>query len=118
MNQPAGHWENNETLVDAVIRETREETGYLFKPEGLVGCYQWNIPQKNITYLRFCFYGVTTEYDDKQLLDEGIISADWLTLHELQSDQFKKRSPMVLGCINDYLAEKRYPLELLNMIND
>ena len=118
VNQPAGHWENDETLVEAVIRETREETGYLFSPEGLVGCYQWKVPKKDITYLRFCFYGQTIEYDDKQPLDEGIISADWLTLHELQSGRFKKRSPMVMGCINDYLSEKRYPLELLNIIYD
>jgi len=115
-NQPAGHWEENETLIEAVVRETREETAHSFIPAGLVGCYQWKIPGKQTTYLRFCFFGQVNGHDAKQALDEGIISADWLTLEQLQADSCPKRSPLVLSCINDYLAGKRYPLGIINNI--
>ena len=113
-NQPAGHWEENETLIQAVIRETQEETAYTFVPEGLVGCYQWKIPGKQTTYLRFCFYGQVTEHQSNQELDEGIIATEWMTLDQLQAESCPKRSPLVLNCINDYLAGKRYPLEIIN----
>ncbi len=115
-NQPAGHWEENETLVDAVIRETLEETAYQFAPDGLVGCYQWKIPNKDKTYLRFCFYGRVTGYNKNQSLDDGIISANWHSLDEIEQQSCHKRSPMVLACINDYLNGKRYSLDMLNYI--
>ena len=118
VNQPAGHWEENETLSEAVVRETLEETGYRFQPQGLVGCYQWKVPEKDITYLRFCFYGQVSEQIAAQPLDEEILSADWLTLEELNADNLRKRSPLVLTCINDYLREKRYPVELLNVVQN
>ena len=118
VNQPAGHWEADESLIDAVVRETLEETGYRFVPQGLVGCYQWKVPGKDITYLRFCFYGRVSEQVAAQPPDKEILSADWLTLEELQAENFLKRSPLVLTCINDYLREKRYPLELLNVIQN
>ena len=114
INQPAGHWEDNETLVEAVIRETLEETARKFAPEGLVGCYQWKIPNKDLTYLRFCFYGSVIGHNEKQSLDDGIISANWLPLEQIEQHTCQKRSPMVLACINDYLSGKRYSLDLLN----
>lgn len=116
INQPAGHWENNETLIEAVVRETLEETTYSFIPKGLVGCYHWKLPDKDKTYLRFCFHGDVTGFDSSRPLDVGIVSADWLSLDELQRDSCRKRSPLVLTCINDYLNGKRYPLEMLNFI--
>lgn len=115
-NQPAGHWEENETLIEAVVRETREETAHKFKPEGLVGCYQWKIPGKQTTYLRFCFFGRVTEHNSEQSLDKGIIGTEWMTVNQLQADSCPKRSPLVLNCINDYLAGKRYPLGIINNI--
>jgi 8-oxo-dGTP pyrophosphatase MutT (NUDIX family) len=117
-NQPAGHWEDNETLIDAVIRETLEETAYNFVPEGLVGCYQWTVPENKQTYLRFCFYGHVSGHNDKLPLDKGIIRADWLSLEELVDIQYKKRSPLVLACIDDYLRGKRYSLEILKFISN
>ena len=45
-NQPAGHWEVDETLIDAAIRETQEETAWGFIPDSLVGIYRWKHPER------------------------------------------------------------------------
>jgi ADP-ribose pyrophosphatase YjhB (NUDIX family) len=112
-NQPAGHLEEGESLVDAVVRETLEETAYHFKPTHLVGIYNWQHPTKGITYLRFAFAGELRGYEAGRQLDEGIIGARWLTLDEVQATQARHRSPLILRCIEDGLAGKAYPLDLL-----
>jgi ADP-ribose pyrophosphatase YjhB (NUDIX family) len=113
LNQPAGHWERNESLQQGASREALEETGYHFAPTALVGIYRWPHPKKEITYLRFAFAGHITGHDAERKLDEGIIRAVWLTPAEIQRDLARHRSPLVLRCIEDYLAGRRYPLELL-----
>ena len=113
LNQPAGHWEQNETLMQGAAREALEETGYHFQPTALVGIYRWPHPKKEITYLRFAFAGEITGHDAQRKLDEGIIRAVWLTPEELKCDLARHRSPLVLRCVEDYLAGKRYPLDLL-----
>jgi ADP-ribose pyrophosphatase YjhB (NUDIX family) len=112
-NQPAGHLEEGEALLDAVVRETLEETAYHFKPTCLVGIYNWQHPTKGITYLRFAFAGELRGYEAGRPLDEGIIGARWLTLEEVTASQARHRSPLILRCIEDALAGKAYPLELL-----
>ncbi|MFZ2267797.1 MAG: NUDIX hydrolase [Azonexus sp.] len=112
-NQPAGHLEEGESLVDAVVRETLEETAYHFKPTHLVGIYNWQHPTKGITYLRFAFGGELRGYEAGRPLDEGIIGARWLTLEEVKASQARHRSPLILRCIEDALAGQAYPLELL-----
>jgi len=112
-NQPAGHWEQGETLIEGVIREAREETAYSFVPEHLLGIYSWRHPRKNITYLRFAFTGPAVAHDPRQSLDTGIIRAVWLTPDEIRANQARHRSPLVLQCIEDHLAGKRFPLELI-----
>lgn len=112
-NQPAGHWEPGETLVDGVIREAREETAYTFRPEWLLGIYSWPHPRKDITYLRFAFIGSTTAHHPEQSLDEGIIRAVWLTPDEIRANQARNRSPLVLQCVEDHLAGKRFPLDVI-----
>ncbi|MCW8945284.1 MAG: NUDIX hydrolase [Sedimenticola sp.] len=114
INQPAGHLEEAETLIDAVIRETREETAWGFSPESIVGIYKWQVPPAEATYLRFCFHGTCHDHQPALPLDEGIIRTLWLTRDELAEQSAKLRSPMVLRCIDDYLAGCRYPLDLLN----
>ncbi len=114
-NQPAGHLEKNESLPEAVIREVMEETAWEFKPESLVGVYLYPNPRiDDIIYLRFCFAGKGIREHKGKKLDEGIIRAAWLTHAEIESQQDKMRSPMVLRCVNDYLSGKHYPLEMLN----
>ena len=56
-NQPAGHLEDRETLLAAVIRETREETAWRFEPRALVGTYLWRNPVNERSFLRFTFCG-------------------------------------------------------------
>jgi ADP-ribose pyrophosphatase YjhB (NUDIX family) len=113
LNQPAGHWEQNESLIQGATRETLEETGYDFTPTALVGIYRWPHPKREITYLRFAFAGEITGYDAERKLDEGIVRAVWMTPEEIAAEAERHRSPLVLRCIGDYLAGKRYPLELL-----
>lgn len=112
-NQPAGHLERGENLLDAVVREALEETAYHFKPTALLGVYNWPHPQKGITYLRFAFAGEVRGWDPERKLDDGIVAARWLTLEEVRASAGRHRSPLILRCIEDHAAGKRYPLELL-----
>jgi 8-oxo-dGTP pyrophosphatase MutT (NUDIX family) len=112
-NQPAGHLERGESLVAAVIRETREETAYDFHPTHLVGIYHWQHPSKDLTYLRFAFAGELRGFDPDRRLDTGIIAARWLSFDEVVAVQERHRSPLVRRCIDDLRAGRRYPLESL-----
>ena len=113
INQPAGHWEANESLIEAVMRETLEETAYRIQPSALLGVYRWPHPQKDITYLRFAFTGDILAHEVDRRLDHGILRALWLTPDELHAQSARHRSPLVQLCLQDYLAGKRYPLDLL-----
>jgi 8-oxo-dGTP pyrophosphatase MutT (NUDIX family) len=112
-NQPAGHWEADETLVQGAVREALEETAYHFNPEWLLGIYNWHHPRKDITYLRFAFAGKVHGHDPQRQLDSGILRAVWLSQEEIRATAERHRSPLVLKCIEDYLAGTRYPLELV-----
>lgn len=112
-NQPAGHLEDNETITQAVIRETLEETAYDFHPETLLGIYHWKHDHNDTTYLRFAFIGSVSTHYPQQALDDGIIRAVWMTIDEIREKQAVMRSPQVLTCFEDYLAGKQYPLETI-----
>lgn len=110
-NQPAGHLEPAESLIEAVIRETLEETCCHFEPQALIGLYR--LPAENgKTYIRYCFSGNTSEPDSSYSLDPDIIRTHWLTLDTIRAST-SLRSPLVLSCINDYLNGVRYPLDIL-----
>jgi 8-oxo-dGTP pyrophosphatase MutT (NUDIX family) len=113
LNQPAGHVENGETLVDAVIRETNEETAYDFTPEHLLGVYHWRHPQKDITYLRFAFIGRAGDHKPGQKLDTGVLRALWMSPDEIRASRNIHRSPQVLTCVEHYLAGQRFPLSVI-----
>src|SRR5688572_10460598 len=104
LNQPAGHLEDSETMLQAVIREAYEETAYCFNPEYLLGVYHWRHPHKDLTYLRFAFIGSVSSHDPEQQLDDGIIRAVWMTLDEIRASADTHRSPQVLTCVEHYLA--------------
>ena len=112
-NQPAGHLERGESLVAAVIRETREETAYDFRPTYLVGIYHWRHPRKDLTYLRFAFAGELRGFDPERRLDAGIVAARWLSFDEVVAVEDRHRSPLVRRCIDDLRAGRRFPLESL-----
>jgi ADP-ribose pyrophosphatase YjhB (NUDIX family) len=113
-NQPAGHLEEHESLIDAVRREMLEETAHFFEPEYLLGVYHWRHPTKDRTYLRFAFTGVITGHDPTAPLDEGILRAVWMTPEEIREARMRHRSPFVDQCVADYLSGRRFPLDLIN----
>ncbi len=112
-NQPAGHLDEGESIITATIRETLEETAYHFTPSAIVGIYRWIEPISATTFLRVCFTGEVTAHHTHLELDDGIIAAHWLSLGEINQLTPRLRSPLVRRCIDDYLAGRRYPLELL-----
>ena len=116
-NQPAGHLEDNETLIDAVIRETREETAWHFEPESVTGIYHWRHPENHETFIRVSFAGKGLSHDPTGELDSCIERTLWLTEEEIRCQPDKLRSPLVLRSIDDYLAGSAYPLSLLTSLD-
>lgn len=116
LNQPAGHLDENETLFDAAVRETLEETGWHVKVEALVGFYLYSSPTNNTTYFRALFTAAALNEEANYTLDDGILEAQWLSLEEIKQQQSILRSPMVLTCIEDYLAGKRLPLDTISHV--
>ena len=113
INQPAGHLDAGESLVDACAREALEETAWAFRPTALVGVYQWPRPKGDITYLRFAFAGDLGEHHTGRLLDSGILRAVWMTPSELRGCADRHRSPLVLQCVEDWQSGRRFALDLL-----
>jgi 8-oxo-dGTP pyrophosphatase MutT (NUDIX family) len=112
LNQPAGHLEDGEALVDAVVRETLEETAWEFTPESLLGIYQWRSSRGHTT-LRFAFTGSVQGYDARRPLDPPIVTTHWFAREEIAQRAARLRTPLVLRCIEDYLAGRRLPLDAL-----
>jgi 8-oxo-dGTP pyrophosphatase MutT (NUDIX family) len=114
LNNPAGHLDPGESPAEAVARETLEETAWGFKPTELVGIYlsrfQREASSEDITYLRFAFCGELLEHDAKRRLDDGIVRVLWMTPEEMRESRDRHRSPLVLRCMEDYLAGVRWPL--------
>jgi ADP-ribose pyrophosphatase YjhB (NUDIX family) len=109
-NQPAGHVEAKESLLDAAIRETLEETAWRVNLEKLLGIYQYTSPENGITYIRHCFIAKAIEPRTERDLDEDIAEAVWVSLEELEQRESEMRSPLVLEVIRDYLKGVSYPL--------
>lgn len=112
-NQPAGHLEADESLIQAAIRETLEETGWEVEITALTGIYLYTAPSNGVTYQRVCFAGKALRHHPARALDEGIIGPHWLTRAELAEQPERWRSELVLQCIDDYLAGERFSLALL-----
>ena len=124
VNQPAGHLEPDESLIDAVIRETLEETAHAFLPTGLLAVYlsrsiktRRDEPAEPVTYLRFTFVGTVGEPIPGRVLDDGIVRATWMSLDELRASRERHRSPMVLRCAEDHAAGKT-PADLSTLYTD
>ncbi len=121
LNNPAGHLDPGEGLASACARETLEETAFHFTPTAIVGVYlsrferatTANEEQLDVTYLRFAFCGELGAHIEDQALDVGIVRTLWLTAEEIRQSTDRHRSPLLLRCMEDYLAGKRYPLEMV-----
>ena len=116
-NQPAGHWEPGETLVDACVRETLEETAWRCEPRQLVGVYRWHYAPADNTFLRFTFACVPLGLDASRQLDREIVRAVWLTADEIRTLAPAHRSPLVMRCIDDFIAGQRWPLEVITHVD-
>lgn len=111
-NQPAGHLEANETLIEAAKREVTEETGHTCEIKAYLGLYTYTAPSNGTTYHRHCFIGESTHYDSTLKLDDGISGIAWLSINELINSN-QARSPLVIKCAQDYLSGRSYPLDLI-----
>ncbi len=120
-NNPAGHLDPGESPIEACAREALEETAHLFEPTALVGVYLSRFektstdgsPPEDITYLRFAFCGELGEQQAGRELDEGIVRTVWMTPEQIRASADRHRSPLLLRCMEDYLAGKRHPLSLI-----
>lgn len=113
LNQPAGHLEANESLREAALRETLEETGWSVELTALLGIYLYTAPSNGVTYQRVCFSARPLRHDPERELDSDISGITWLTRDELAVQPERWRSELVLRCVDDHLAGVNGPLELL-----
>ena len=119
LNNPAGHLDPGESPAQGCARETLEETAFHFTPTGIVGVYMSRFERAqpdgvlDITYLRFAFCGELGAHVEGQALDVGIVRTVWLTADEIRASSDRHRSPLLLKCMEDYLAGRRYPLDLI-----
>jgi len=114
LNQPAGHLEANETLIEAAVRETLEETGWHIEVTGLLGIDLYTSPNNGITYHRTTFAGTALKHDTNATLDEGILRALWLSVEEIKNFHSAPRSPLVLKAIEDFQTRGALPLSWVN----
>lgn len=122
LNNPAGHLDPGETPQQGVVREALEETACIFTPDRLVGVYLARLQRppraghgaEDITYLRFAFGGTVGEADPRRALDTPIVRTLWLSLDELRACRDRHRSPLVLQCVEDFSAGRRYPLDVVH----
>lgn len=120
LNNPAGHLDAGESLLEAVVREVLEETACVFTPTHLQGIHlarsrgsYASDGDEPVTYLRFAFAGTVSEPLPGHALDDVIVRTLWLTPAEIAAERARHRSPLLMRCIDDHRAGRRWPLELL-----
>lgn len=118
LNTPAGHLDPGESPEQGAVREALEETGRRFVPDCFLGVYltrgRHAGRDEDVTYLRLAFGGTAGEADPQRALDTGIVRTLWVTLAEARASRERHRSPLVLRCIEDHVAGRRHPLELVH----
>jgi 8-oxo-dGTP pyrophosphatase MutT (NUDIX family) len=114
LNQPAGHVEDGESILAAAVRETLEETAWHFVPQHLLGLYLWRNPDSGASILRIAISGDVSSHESRRQLDDGIVAAHWMTRAALLARPGRLRSPLVMRCIDDFLAGTRHSLAALN----
>lgn len=117
LNQPAGHLEPDESVLEAAMRETLEETGWHVRLQSFIGAYQWKAPETGRHYMRLAFAAEPVRHEPDRPLDDGIVAALWLTPAELAAQSDRHRSPLVWKVVEDFLAGRRFPLEALTHLS-
>ncbi|MBI2383440.1 MAG: NUDIX hydrolase [Gammaproteobacteria bacterium] len=117
LNQPAGHWEDGESFAQGAVREALEETGWHVQPTHLLGVYEYRPDDLTYCFLRLAFVARPLRHDAQRPLDKGIERAVWMSRADIAACPARHRSPMVLRCVDDYLAGRRYPLDMLAHLN-
>jgi len=112
-NQPAGHLDPDETLLEAALRETREETGCEVVLEGILGIALYTSPLNGVTYHRTAFYGSLLQENPGAALDPEIVAVHWLSPEEMLAQSARMRSPLVIASVEQYLAGARWPLDVI-----
>lgn len=115
-NQPAGHLDDLESLQQAAVRETREETGWTVALTHLIGVHQWRSKEHGDVIVRFSFAARPLSHDPRQPLDVGVRRAIWLTRSEIAALGERLRSPIVLMSIDEWLAGQRLPLSAVTSL--
>ena len=115
-NQPAGHLEPGETLLQGAVREALEETAWLVEPTAFLGLYQYMSPENNECYLRSCFVAKALFFDAQRHLDSDIVATHWMTLDEISARSSQLRSPVVLQVLHDYCHGQQFPLSVLKTL--
>jgi phosphatase NudJ len=117
LNNPAGHLDPGESPADGCAREVLEETAHRFRPTALLGVYLSRVMHrptgKDVTYLRLAFCGELGQHDPARPLDQGIVRTLWLTADEIRASIERHRSPLLMRCVEDYLAGVRHPLSAI-----
>lgn len=111
VNQPAGHLEENESIYDAVVRETLEETGWRVEPKAVLNFNLYKAPSNQTTYFRCNVFAEIVEQAADGPLDPDIEQAIWLTEQEIHNH--KLRSPMVTKAIDEFNQKVFYPLDII-----
>ncbi|QLE85828.1 NUDIX hydrolase [Shewanella sp. Scap07] len=112
-NQPAGHLEANESIIDACVRECLEETGLTLSPDHLLAIYQFSA-NDSLAFVRYTFVVELNEPLASAPIDTAINRTLWLSAAEINQRADKLRSPLVMQSITDHQNGKHFPLTLLN----
>lgn len=115
LNNPAGHLDPGESPQQAVVREALEETARAFVPDAIVGVYLARLRREgdDVTFVRIAFSGSVGEADPMRALDQGIVRALWMSADELRACRDRHRTPLLMRCVDDHLAGRRFPLDLV-----
>lgn len=116
LNQPAGHLEPDESVLEAALRETLEETAWHVRLTCFIGAYQWKAPETGRHYMRLAFGAEPVQHEPDRPLDTGIVEALWMTPAALAAESARHRSPLVWKVVEDYLAGRRFPLDVLTQV--